>query len=54
MRAILKLGKTCSNEDKTMTLNRAETHGFDLAQLGHRFAQVASGELRLSFRDKMH
>ena len=26
----------------------------DLAQLGHRFAQVASGELRLSFRDKMH
>ena len=34
MRAILKLGKTCSNEDKTMTLNRAETHGFDLTQLG--------------------
>ncbi|TFK86426.1 DUF1744-domain-containing protein [Polyporus arcularius HHB13444] len=34
MRAILKLGKTCSNEDKLMTLSRAETVGFDLQQLG--------------------
>ncbi|KAL1944013.1 hypothetical protein VTO73DRAFT_3831 [Trametes versicolor] len=33
MRSILKLGKTCFNEDKTMTLNRAETTGFDLQQL---------------------
>ncbi|RPD65491.1 DUF1744-domain-containing protein [Lentinus tigrinus ALCF2SS1-7] len=34
MRAILRLGKTCSNEDKMITLNRAETVGFDLQQLG--------------------
>ncbi|OSD08022.1 DUF1744-domain-containing protein [Trametes coccinea BRFM310] len=33
MRSILRLGKTCFNEDKTITLNRAETVGFDLYQL---------------------
>ncbi|KAI0826611.1 DUF1744-domain-containing protein [Trametes gibbosa] len=33
MRSILKLGKTCFNEDKTLSLNRAETIGFDLHQL---------------------
>ncbi|KAI0646313.1 DUF1744-domain-containing protein [Trametes meyenii] len=33
MRSILRLGKTCFNEDKTLTLNRAETVGFDLQQL---------------------
>lgn len=34
MRAILKLGRTCANEDKMITLSRAETVGFDLQQLG--------------------
>ncbi|KAI0330341.1 DUF1744-domain-containing protein [Cubamyces sp. BRFM 1775] len=34
MRSILRLGKTCCNEDKTITLSRAETIGFDLSQLG--------------------
>ncbi|KAI0371958.1 hypothetical protein BV20DRAFT_964623 [Pilatotrama ljubarskyi] len=33
MRSILRLGKTCFNEDRTITLNRAETVGFDLHQL---------------------
>ncbi|KAI0746782.1 hypothetical protein C8Q80DRAFT_1105835 [Daedaleopsis nitida] len=39
-RALLKLGKTCCNEDKTMTLNRAETFGFDLHQLGRAGASL--------------
>ncbi|KAI0635175.1 DUF1744-domain-containing protein [Trametes polyzona] len=33
MRSILRLGRTCCNEDKTITLSRAETMGFDLQQL---------------------
>ncbi|EJF63692.1 hypothetical protein DICSQDRAFT_178966 [Dichomitus squalens LYAD-421 SS1] len=33
-RAILKLGKTCCNEDKSTNLTRAEAIGFDLQQLG--------------------
>ncbi|TBU48980.1 hypothetical protein BD309DRAFT_883522 [Dichomitus squalens] len=32
-RAILKLGKTCCNEDKSTNLTRAEAIGFDLQQL---------------------
>ncbi|KXN82929.1 DNA polymerase epsilon catalytic subunit A [Leucoagaricus sp. SymC.cos] len=33
LRAILKLGKTCSSEDPALTLTRAQTTGFDLEQL---------------------
>ncbi|KAI0777686.1 hypothetical protein BD413DRAFT_707015 [Trametes elegans] len=40
MRSILKLGKTCFNEDKTITLNRAETVGFDLQQLSRAGASL--------------
>ncbi|KAJ7171879.1 hypothetical protein C8R43DRAFT_1085118 [Mycena crocata] len=33
VRAMLKLGKTCSAEDSSMTLNRAQTVGLDLSQV---------------------
>ncbi|KAJ7480111.1 hypothetical protein B0H11DRAFT_1725065 [Mycena galericulata] len=33
VRAMLKLGKTCSTNDSSMTLNRAQTIGLDLSQV---------------------
>ncbi|CAK5280026.1 unnamed protein product [Mycena citricolor] len=33
VRALLKLGKTCSTEDSSLTLNRAQTVGLDLSQV---------------------
>ncbi|KAI0946543.1 hypothetical protein AcW1_009982 [Taiwanofungus camphoratus] len=41
MRAILKLGKTCTSEDASMTLNRAENVGFSLDQLGRASAPMS-------------
>ncbi|KAF5354069.1 hypothetical protein D9756_007250 [Leucocoprinus leucothites] len=35
LRAILKLGKTCSSEDPALSLTRAQTTGFDLEQLDY-------------------
>ncbi|KAJ7630434.1 hypothetical protein FB45DRAFT_915491 [Roridomyces roridus] len=35
VRGLLKLGKTCSTNDSSLTLNRAQTIGLDLTQVDH-------------------
>jgi DNA polymerase epsilon subunit 1 len=47
VRGILKLGKTCIGEDSSMTLNRAQSIGFDLNQLDRAGASLS----RLQYLD---
>lgn len=42
VRALLKLGKTCTVEDSSMTLNRAQRVGFDLNQLDRSISSPSS------------
>lgn len=41
MRALLKLGKTCTVDELGMTLNRAQSSGVDLSQLDRASASLS-------------
>jgi len=53
LRAILKLGKTCSAEDPAMTLTRAQATGFDLEQLD-RYAPSTSRQSYMGSGNKKY
>ncbi|KAK7064720.1 DNA polymerase epsilon catalytic subunit [Favolaschia claudopus] len=54
VRAVLKLGRTCSTEDSSLTLNRAQTVGLDLFQVNRSSSSLSSRKYLDGGRDQKY
>ncbi|KAJ7642294.1 hypothetical protein B0H17DRAFT_960164 [Mycena rosella] len=54
VRAVLKLGKTCSADDSSMTLNRAQTIGLDLNQVDRSGSSLSRQKYLDGGKDKKY
>ncbi|KAJ7806132.1 hypothetical protein B0H14DRAFT_3768801 [Mycena olivaceomarginata] len=54
VRAVLKLGKTCSTDDSSLTLNRAQTIGLDLSQVDRSGPSLSRQKYLDGGRDKKY